>query len=856
METIPLDVKRYSEIISEIERFIETEKKKPTTIKGKVISIDLSDNLISVKLSLANPKNLSRGSLVLIKENTYLSVEIRGIVNENYNSILKIEIKSNPSRFENKEIIIDTSKTNVILKRLENIIKNIKEDKLSLENKKILNFLMGENKPEYNQEKVSFISKELNENQREAVVKSVCANDFHLIIGPPGTGKTYVIEELIHQFSKRSKKLLVTAWTNLAIDNIIKRLENKESLEIVRIGPISEIDPAVKEYAIDTKMKKHRDWEEVERYQKTIIDFYNLLPTLRDKMNLKQEDINQIKNKRDSLNKELNSLIIEEEKYNLIREEGQNIIKDKNLKNKDLVDISQINHEMDVLNKKSEDYLSLSEDILQIRELQVKIPKIKEIQKLKKLTRNLKFSILKTRISSFFSKQNKGRFKKLTEDYEKNKKRLEDILELQRRNNSLKNKCNREIIRLYSGSLGHPDEDSLNHEFKNYKILEDQYLPAFKKQEISDIERQIFEVDQEVFTIYLESLKAQIDLKKIKIKNLNTEMYIQIDCKNNLEKQYTNLRSSLDFCKKNKDRLMKRIKREIIEDADIIIATAISSCHSLLDDTNFDVMIMEEASQVASFMSLLPLSKCKKFILVGDNKQLQPIGEENISKEMNLSLFNRLFGMYPDVSTLLTTQYRMHEAIARISNEIFYEGKLKTSKKVAKEILNLRISNPQFLNPKIPVTFIDTSKVEYYEEEVGTGCSNIKEAEYVAYIVSLFIKNKIKNNDIGIITPYVKQKLLIEKFLEDIKIKDVEVNTVHRFQGREKDIIIMSFAKSKKYSFPQYMLKFIENETLVNVSITRAKKKLILIGNSETLSQSKLLDKVMNKIGKENGVVL
>ena len=84
----------------------------------------------------------------------------------------------------------------------------------------------------------------------------------------------------------------------------------------------------------------------------------------------------------------------------------------------------------------------------------------------------------------------------------------------------------------------------------------------------------------------------------------------------------------------------------------------------------------------------------------------------------------------------------------------------------------------------------------------------------------------------------------------------MEVDTVHKFQGREKDIIIMSFARSKKYSFPQYKLKFIENKTLVNVAITRAKKKLILVGNSKTLCQSKLLNKVVMKIGKKNRIIL
>jgi len=212
--------------------------------------------------------------------------------------------------------------------------------------------------------------------------------------------------------------------------------------------------------------------------------------------------------------------------------------------------------------------------------------------------------------------------------------------------------------------------------------------------------------------------------------------------------------------------------------------------------------------------------------------------------------------MYPKDATFLPVQYRMHKTIAQIASEIFYEGKLRTSKQAAERILNLKVGKHLFLNPKIPVVFIDTSKVAYYEDEVGFGCSNTQEAKYVAYLVSLFIKKGIKMKDIAVITPYVKQNLLIREFLDKIKIKDVEVNTVHKFQGREKDIIIMSFAKSKKYAFSSYKLRFIENNTLVNVAITRARKKLILVGNSKTLAQSQLLNKVISKIGKENSVFL
>jgi len=847
-ENILINIKKYSKIVSEIERFIEAKKEKPKTIRGIVEEVDLSNNILTIKLQSTKQSDLSRGSLILIREDSLSGLDIRAIVREIYDSNLKIEIKNNPSQFENKKVLIDINKTNVILKRIEDVIKNIKKAKLSLDNVRILDFLIGENSPQYSKRKVSFSSRNLNKDQKEAITKSIEADDFHLIIGPPGTGKTYVIEELIRQFLKRNQKLLITAWTNLSVDNIIKRLMKKESMEIVRIGPINEIDSEVRRFSIFEKMKKHKDWKEVKKCHRIIDELYNLIPQARNEIGLMQEKIDQTKNKVKILNEELINLVNEKQKY----EEMASVSADT----QNLIDVAPIINEMAALDQKSGVYLSLSKDILQMNELQMKIPKIEHIQNLKKMIKSMKFSILKRRISSFFSSMNNKEFEKLKDNYRKNRRYLEEISELQKRCKNLRDDCEKKFNAIYPDRNGNSDEDALKLEFKIYKILEEQYLPSLKEQEVSNAETRIFEINQEVYKIYLESLKRKTDLLDAKIKNSNTELYIQINHREDLHNQYVNLLSSLKLYKKNVDKLIKEIILEIIEDADVIVATAVSSCHYFLDDIKFDAMIMDEASQVASFMSLLPLSKCKKFILVGDNKQLQPIEEENISKEMNLSIFNRLFEMYPNTSTLLTIQYRMHKSIAQIANEIFYEGKLRTSEKVAEKILSLKMTKHQFLNPRLPVVFVDTSKVEYYEEEVGSGCSNMKEAEYITYIVSLLIKNKIKKENIGIVTPYVKQKLLIEKFLEDIKIKNIEVDTVHKFQGREKDVIIISFARSKKYSFPQYKLRFIGDETLVNVAITRAKRKLILVGNSKTLYQSELLKRIIDKIGKENTISL
>jgi len=324
-------------------------------------------------------------------------------------------------------------------------------------------------------------------------------------------------------------------------------------------------------------------------------------------------------------------------------------------------------------------------------------------------------------------------------------------------------------------------------------------------------------------------------------------MHFKINKKHKISKKINNVRESIEKYKGDKKNLTAYIDSEIIEEAEIIAATVISSVNSVLDDIQFDYVIMDEASQVASFMSLLPLLKCKKFVLVGDDKQLQPIKESKLSEELNLSIFNRLIGKYSEASIFLDTQYRMNRKIAYIASKLFYEGKLKTYEAIADKCLECEL-NSDLMDSKTPLTYIDTADLDYHEGGIGSGCENIKEAQLVAQITDDFLKNGINPEDIGIITPYNKHKANIRNHLGN---NGVEVDTVYRFQGKEKDIIIMSFCNSKLGKLRPFIKKFIEQPTQVNVALTRAKKKFIMVGNSETLKQSELLSSVIEMMGKE-----
>ena len=377
LENVPINTEKYSKIILEIEKFIEAKRKKPTTFKGTVDKIDFSNNILTVNLQSTNQLNLSNGSLILIREDDPLSINIRAITRDFYNSNLKLEIKTNPSQFKNKKVVLDTERRNVILERLNKIVDNIKKGEITLDNVRILDFIIGENKPYYNQKKVSFVSKRLNKDQECGVMNSIKAEDFHLIIGPPGTGKTYVIEELIRQFIKRNQKLLVTAWTNLAVDNIIKRLSKKETKNLVRIGPINEVDSEVKKFSIFEKMKKHEDWVEVERYRKIIDELFKLIPKRKEEINSVQESISSSRDKKKIFDMEINTFVTEKQKY-------EEIIS-RPIENKSTVNISSINNEIALINKKSETCLSLSRGILDIYRLQLKIPGAERIKNLKRL---------------------------------------------------------------------------------------------------------------------------------------------------------------------------------------------------------------------------------------------------------------------------------------------------------------------------------------------------------------------------------------------------------------------------------------------------------------------------------------
>ena len=256
----------------------------------------------------------------------------------------------------------------------------------------------------------------------------------------------------------------------------------------------------------------------------------------------------------------------------------------------------------------------------------------------------------------------------------------------------------------------------------------------------------------------------------------------------------------------------------------IIVTTNLSS-DKLGDPTpHFDLCIMDESGQCNIATSLIPIVRSKELLLVGDTNQLQPVTviEENVNNDLlrkygvkeeynyvkNSILSTMLRKDNNSKSILLSYHYRCANKIASFVNERFYERQLK--------LLNKNEGNLVYINTKN--TYNPNYKNCYAEEA--------KE------IVNIIIKNQYK--DVGIITPFVNQAHLINLLLKRNGINDIKAGTIHTLQGSEKSVIIMSAALSLRTS-KKTMDWIKNNHELINVGVTRAKEKLILVGDKEAI---------------------
>ncbi|EDL32070.1 DNA2 DNA replication helicase 2-like (yeast) [Mus musculus] len=307
---------------------------------------------------------------------------------------------------------------------------------------------------------------------------------------------------------------------------------------------------------------------------------------------------------------------------------------------------------------------------------------------------------------------------------------------------------------------------------------------------------------------------------------------------------------------------------ELYNSHPIVATTCMGINHPIFSRKTFDFCIVDEASQISQPVCLGPLFFSRRFVLVGDHQQLPPlvVNREARALGMSESLFKRLERNESAV-VQLTVQYRMNRKIMSLSNKLTYAGKLECgSDRVANAVLALpnlkdaRLSLQLYadysdspwlagvLEPDNPVCFLNTDKVPAPEQVENGGVSNVTEARLIVFLTSTFIKAGCSPSDIGVIAPYRQQLRIISDLLARSSVGMVEVNTVDKYQGRDKSLILVSFVRSNEDGTLGELLK---DWRRLNVALTRAKHKLILLGSVSSLKRFPPLGTLFDHLNAE-----
>ncbi len=309
---------------------------------------------------------------------------------------------------------------------------------------------------------------------------------------------------------------------------------------------------------------------------------------------------------------------------------------------------------------------------------------------------------------------------------------------------------------------------------------------------------------------------------------------------------------------KKRERLLHNLAKKIIKEAQVVCTTNAGSFSDVLKDEIFDVVVIDEATQATEPSCLMPIVKAPYVIMAGDHKQLPPtvLSKTAEKKGLAFTLFERFMNLYgKKASTMLEYQYRMNPLLMRFSSMKFYNNKLKADESVTtitiRDIIRRKIRDKSLIEhatlDENPLVFIDTAGFSRERRRAdSTSLENIEEAKVVKDIITCLVNADVNINHIGVISPYKDQMELLKNTLKGY---DVEVNTVDGFQGREKDIIIISLVRSNL----EREIGFLKDKRRLNVAITRAKRKLIIVGDSKTLTKHKLYRELIDHI-KTNGI--
>jgi ATP-dependent RNA/DNA helicase IGHMBP2 len=276
---------------------------------------------------------------------------------------------------------------------------------------------------------------------------------------------------------------------------------------------------------------------------------------------------------------------------------------------------------------------------------------------------------------------------------------------------------------------------------------------------------------------------------------------------------------------------------DLITRAQVITATLVGANHYTVRKLQYHTVVIDEAGQALEPACWIPILKAQKVILAGDHCQLSPTIKSNEAARNGLSttLLEKCAALHPEAVTLLEEQYRMHDTIMGYSSSVFYSNKLRAHASVAGHLLH---------PTEVPLSFVDTAGCGFDEKTEGTSTTNPEEAAFLFKHLTQLVTSLAPHYQpadfptIAIISPYKQQIYLLKEQLMHSPelspyIDKISVNTIDSFQGQERDIVYISMTRSNT----ENKIGFLSDIRRMNVAMTRARKKLVVIGDSGTLSQ-------------------
>ena len=342
------------------------------------------------------------------------------------------------------------------------------------------------------------------------------------------------------------------------------------------------------------------------------------------------------------------------------------------------------------------------------------------------------------------------------------------------------------------------------------------------------------------------------------------------ELRKNRKKGSENYHQKMDRLKSRAAEIELRINAELFGEARVIACTLVGSAHHLLEGMKFGTLFIDEAAQALEAACWIPMKRASRVVLAGDHCQLPPTVKSIAALRAGLgkTLMERIAENKPEVVTLLKIQYRMNDEIMRFSSDWFYGGKVESAP---------QIKYRSVLDYDHPITWIDTSNEEnqitiegedapedsvstsssvsaanqnsdlnFKEQFVGESFGRINKAEAELTLLTLaeyftkIGKQRVLEEriDVGIISPYRAQVQYLKKLIKKYEFfkpyrRLISVNTVDGFQGQERDVILISLVRSND----EGQIGFLKDLRRMNVAMTRARMKLIILGNKDTMTK-------------------